>query len=176
MLLEQVPQFLVFFPVSSAIWSWHITSATTCAGMPREASRRPDLFPCGLCRHCHSVLPLVHPEMVQEVELTWLYCTPNVILMTFGVFMMQRSHPPTESPAVLRPRQPFVALATAVGLLLHIIVLYSVFFDLLKGWKLSTPVSHPDAYHLLTLESTSLHGCCPASFWKIPCRIKHPCP
>ena len=76
-------------------------------------------------------------EMVQEVELTWLYCSPNVILMTFGVFMMCKAIPQQKAPCYGFDNS-LSRLSYGVYLL-HVIVLYSVFFDLLKGWELSTP-------------------------------------
>ena len=47
---------------------------------------------CFLVGYAVTAIPFYYRsfshELVQEVELTWLYCSPNVILMTFGVFMM----------------------------------------------------------------------------------------
>lgn len=76
-------------------------------------------------------------EMVQEVELSWLYCTPNVILMTFGVFMMCKAIPQRQLPGYGLVNR-LSRLSYGVYLL-HVIVLYSVFFDALKQTGLGTP-------------------------------------
>ena len=96
---------------------------------------------CFLVGYAVTAIPFYYRsfshELVQEVELTWLYCSPNVILMTFGVFMMCKAIPGQKAPCY-----GFVNRLSRLSYgvyLLHIIVLYSVFFDMLKAMELGTP-------------------------------------
>lgn len=96
---------------------------------------------CFLAGYAITALPFYYRsfthEMVQEVELTWLYCTPNVILMTLGVFLLCKAIPAQEAPCYgLVSRLSRLSYGVY---LLHVIVLYSVFFDVLKATGMDTP-------------------------------------
>ena len=96
---------------------------------------------CFLAGYAATALPFYYRSfshgLVREVELTWLYCTPNVILMTFGIFMLCKAIPQDKAPCYgLTSRLSRLSYGVY---LLHIIVLYSVSLEILKDTGLGTP-------------------------------------
>lgn len=88
------------------------------------------------------------------VELSWRFCTPNVALMSFGMFVIMK-HLSCSSPALYGPVRKISGLSYGIYLM-HIFVL-SFIFGLIAG-HLSTPVS------IFTV-ATATYFCCVAITW-----------